>query len=123
GALGQTDYVRLDPPVLDGQQVPSPSHSRLDLVRDQQDAVLRCQLPEPGKEIVGRNEVAAFALDRFDEDCGDALRRGYGGEKLFDALDRLIRGHAASRRRERGVEHLRQKGRETAALARLRGGQ
>ena len=119
-ALGQADDVRLDTPVLDGQEVTRATHPRLDLIRDEKDAVPGGQLPQARQEVVRWNQVAALALDGLDKDRGDAFRGRDGVEQLFDTLDRLVGGHAARHRRERRMEHLREQRGEAPALARFR---
>src|SRR3972149_6102606 len=59
------------------QRPPAPGapHPRLDLVGDQQDAVLVADLPEPTQEGGGGGKVAAFALDRLDDDGRHVARR------------------------------------------------
>ena len=46
----------------------------LDLVRDEQDAVLGGELPQARQEPGGRHDVAALADDRLDDERGDPAR-------------------------------------------------
>ena len=119
-ALGQTDDVGLHVPVLDGEQLSGPAHARLHLVDHHQDAMLECELAQPRQEIVRRDQVAALALDRLDEDRRHALGRGDRRKQLLDALHGLVGGHATGGRREGRVKHRRQQRREPPSLACLR---
>ena len=47
----------------------------LDLVEDEQDAVLVAEPAQARQEVVGRDDVAPLALDRLDEDRRQLLRR------------------------------------------------
>ena len=68
--LGDHDDVRLDVPVLDGEEPAGPSEARLDLVGDEQDPVLPGDLPEARQEPRRRDDVAALAEHRLDDDRG-----------------------------------------------------
>ena len=80
-ALGGEQDVRLDAPMLDRPHLAGPPGAGLDLVGDEQDAVLRAQLPEPLEEAVLGDDVATLALDRLDHDRGDLVRGHEPAEK------------------------------------------
>ena len=88
--LAIDDDVRLQAEVLRGEHLPGPAHARLHFVDDQQDAVLRRQLAQPLVELDRRHDVAAFALDRLDDDRRDLVRRHEVHEQpILDPGDRL----------------------------------
>ena len=66
----------VDAEVLEGEHLPRPPHAGLHFVDDQHDAVLRRQLAQPLQERLRRDDVAAFTLDRLDDDRGDFVGRG-----------------------------------------------
>ena len=70
-ALGHDEDVRLDVPVLDREQLAGPPEPGLDLVGDQQDPVLAGDLAEARQEGRRRDDVAALAEDRLDDDRRD----------------------------------------------------
>jgi hypothetical protein len=47
----------------------------LHFVGDQKNAVLAAQTLQVAQKFGGRGHVAAFALNRFDDDAGDVFRR------------------------------------------------
>ena len=73
-ALGHDQDVRLHVPVLDGEHRAGPSEAGLDLVGDEQDAVLTGDLAEPWQEAGRWHDVAAFAQDGLDDDRGHTVR-------------------------------------------------
>ena len=104
---------------------------RLHLVRHQQDAVAVAELAE-GRQIAGgRNDVAAFALDRLDEDRRHILGIEMPGEELLlDDVDApavaggLVGAElAAVAVGEGDVVHIRQQRPEAGVLAGLARGQ
>ncbi len=121
------DDVGLDAGEFDGEHLPSAAHSGLHFVDDQQDAVLGRQRPKPLHEFVGRNDVSALALNRFDDDRRHFVGRHEMREQLmFDVVD--ADGGARLRRRsewrtvairKRRVIHAGQHRAEPAALNRL----
>jgi hypothetical protein len=62
--------VRLDAGVLDRPPSAGAAHARLDLVGDEEDAVLVADLAQSLHEGLRRGEVAALSLDRLDDDGG-----------------------------------------------------
>ena len=113
--------------MLDREHPPGPAHARLHFVDDEQHAVGAGQLAQPLQELVGRDDVAAFALNRLDEDRGDFVRRHQMEEDfvlevvetLGRAALRLQTERTAVAVRERRVEHARRHRPEPAALDRL----
>ena len=75
-ALGGQQDVRLDAPVLDRPHLAGPAGARLDLVGDEQDAVLVADSAQALEEAVLGDDVAALALDRLDDDRRDLVGRG-----------------------------------------------
>ncbi len=104
-ALGERDDIRDDVEVLRCEHLAGASHAALDFVEDQQDAVAVGDAAQFVEELLGRDEVAAFALDRFDHDRGDffgwkngAEKRVLDGLRAFDGagVDRLAVGAAVA---------------------------
>ena len=80
-ALRREQDVRLDVPVLDRPHFPGSPGAGLDLVGDEQDAVLVAQLAEALHEAVFGDDVAALALDRLEEDRRDLVGRDQPAEE------------------------------------------
>ena len=72
-ALGHGDDVRDDALVVDGEPFPGAAEAGLDLVRDEDDALVLGPGGERRQEALGRDDEAALALDRFDDDRGDLV--------------------------------------------------
>src|SRR4029453_2766863 len=68
GARGQRHGVRRDAGLLIREPVAGAAAAGLDLVKDEQQALLVAQLPQPLQKAGGRNLNTAFALNRLDED-------------------------------------------------------
>ena len=84
-AFGDADDVGLDAGVLDGPPLSGSADAGLDLVGDEQDAVPVADAADLLEEVVGRDDVAAFALDGLEDDGGDFFGREDGFEELvFD---------------------------------------
>jgi len=60
--------------VLAGEHPAGAAEASLDFIGDEEDAVLRAYLFEPGEVILGGNDKAAFTEDRFGDEGGDAAR-------------------------------------------------
>ena len=85
------------PRELDREHLPGAPHARLHFVGDEQDAVRLRQLAQPLQELIRRDDVAAFALNRLDDDRRDFVRRHQVHEELvLDEVEALRR--AVSRR-------------------------
>src|SRR5205807_7176207 len=67
--LGQRDQIRLNAPVLEGQEPAGAPETGLNLVDDQQRAVAPAQLLGAGQIALG-GDVDALALDRLDDAPG-----------------------------------------------------
>ena len=111
--------------MLDGEHASRASHARLHFVRDEKDAVLLRDRPEPLHELVGRDDIAPLALDGLD-DNGRHLLRGYQMKEeplLQEVQARGRRRRRAERRtidvRVGGVIDARHQRAESAPLARL----
>src|SRR5439155_23330788 len=120
------DYAK----VLARPHASGASHTALDLIHDEQDAVTIRQRPQPAQEIRRRNYVSPFALDGFDDNRSHFFRRRRGLEYLLDELDAgaaaVAFSGAASQRAPVGVGvwyvgHPGKQGTEAAALRRLAG--
>ncbi len=109
--------------MLHRQEASGPAHARLHLVGDQQDSVFAGELAKARQEVFRRDEVAALALDGFDEDRGHAVGGRDSGEELFDSGDGLVGRHSAGGRRVRRVKYRRQKRCEPTALTGFGGGE
>ncbi|OGN84948.1 MAG: hypothetical protein A2X23_01630 [Chloroflexi bacterium GWC2_73_18] len=103
--------------MLDRPHLAGAAHPRLDLVGDEQDAVLVADPSQAGEEVVVGDEVAALALDRLHHDGGDLARRHQVPEDLpLDEVEPLARA-------EGGVVDAGQERPEAGVVPGLRGGQ
>jgi len=68
--LGHADNVGHDVGVLEGPHATGPSNARLDLVADEQNAVLVAEGAQLAQERGGSGVEASFALNRLDGDRG-----------------------------------------------------
>ncbi len=80
--------------VLDRVPRACAAHAGLDLVGDEHDAVLGAELAEAAEEAVCRDDDAAVALDRFDEQCSELRRTDVRVDVVDGALGRLFARHA-----------------------------
>ena len=94
-ALGHDQDVRLDVAVHDREHLAGPSEPRLNLVGDQQDPVLTRDLAQPRQEVGRRDEVAALAEDRLDDDGRDPV----GVDELVEGQVELLLPVARAGRR------------------------
>jgi hypothetical protein len=116
-ALGGQEDVGLDVPLVNRPHRAGPPDAGLDLVGDEQDPVAVADLAEARHEAVLGDDVAALALDRLDDDCGDFRRRNeLVEEDLVEPLEALDRP-------ERRVVDARQERPEVGVVLGLRGGQ
>src|SRR5471032_596522 len=69
--LAKHQYVGRDAEMLDRPQLAGAIDAHLDFIDHQQDAVLVEYLLEVDEEILRRNDIAAGALDRLDEERGE----------------------------------------------------
>ena len=87
-AFRRCDNIRLHAPVFDRPPFAGAPHAALHFVHDQQDAVFIAQLAQRREESVRRDNVSAFALDRFDQDTRDLIAGYVVTENfLFDETD------------------------------------
>ena len=104
--FGQAHDIALNPPVLAGKVLASPAKSALHFVQHQEHTVLVADLSQAWQKIVRRNDVAALALDRLDED----------GRQLFNRTDRPQQGVHAFEIAIAGVMDVRHQRREAPPL-------
>ena len=64
-----------------------PAHTALDFVEDKGTLVPVCRFTKECQEISGRGIYTAFALERFNENCGELM----GGKEFFNGLDVIER--------------------------------
>src|SRR5262245_19644365 len=72
-ALRTTDDIRLDAGVFDREHLAGSSHTALHFVDDEQDAMFVAERPQFAQELWRGDVIAAFALDRLDEDRGNLV--------------------------------------------------
>ena len=96
-----------------GEHLAGSADSGLDLVEDEEDAVLVAELAEAGEEAGRGDDVAAFALDGLDEDGGEFIGGQGGFEEGADAVEVSVDG----------VLDLGDHGGEASAVDWLRGAQ
>jgi hypothetical protein len=96
-ALGDRHQVRRDVVVLHREQLAGTCEAGLHFVGDQQDAVRVADLAQAAHEVSRCLVEAAFALNRFEDDRGDALRIDVGLEQHLDVLERVSRADAVNR--------------------------
>ena len=86
--LAEGDDVGFDAHVLDSPHLAGSAHAGLDFVGDQHEVVFVGQPPQFRKELRAEMIVAAFALDRFDDQRGDVVWMCVDG--LLDLSDGLL---------------------------------
>ena len=96
-ALGRGDQVGDDALVLAGEPGAGAAEAGLDLVGDEQDAVLAAELDERRQVARAGDDEAALALDGLDHDGGHVV----GADLGADVVDGLGGGRSAARRRRR----------------------
>ena len=95
----------------------------LHLVDHEQDAVVVAQRPELGQPPGGRDDVAALALDRLDEDGGHVGGIGERVNSTSSMYAAPVRASASYGSAVRGVERAGRDDAEAGPLAGLAGGQ
>ena len=98
-ALGARQDVGLHAPMFAREHLAGATDARLHFVEDQQDAVLVAELAQAGEKAVGRHEIAAFALDRLDQDRRDFGGRHVALEQHADVIEHRLALVAASQQR------------------------
>ena len=91
-SLGQAEDVGVDAPVFAGEELAGASEAGLNLVDHEQNAVFIAEPAEAGEEGVGGDEIAALALDGFDENGGELVRGTEGAEEGADAFEVTVAG-------------------------------
>ena len=124
-ALGHADDVGLDPVVLDREHPPGAAEAGLDLVGDEQDAVLPAELDESLQEPRRRGHVAPLAQHRLEDHGRGLVGRGLGLEEVLHADQAPVDLGLRVRREgigERRHEHAGGERLVTRPVRRLRGG-
>src|ERR1700730_698056 len=67
----RAQYIGLDAGMIARPPLPCPAHTALDFVGHEQNAVPAANSLKLAQELGGSRHVATFALDGFDDDCGD----------------------------------------------------
>ncbi len=112
-ALGHGHQVGRDAIVFHGEQFAGTGKAGLHFVGDQQNAVLVADFAQGLHQTDRDRQEAAFALDRLDDDGGDAVRVDIGGEELLQHVDGLLDGRALGFDREGHMEDVARHGAET----------
>src|SRR5262249_22514943 len=73
-AFGDRDDVRMEVEVFEREHLAGAAHAALDFIRNQENAVLACDLLELRKKIQRRDDVAALTLNGLDDDRRDFAR-------------------------------------------------
>ena len=73
--LGRRENVRLNAIIVFGKQITRSAVAGLNLVKNQQNAVLIADFTQFFNKTLWRRQVAAFALNRFDYHAGDSFRQ------------------------------------------------
>src|SRR5882724_221064 len=130
-AFGNGDDVRFNAGVLDGPPFAAASGATLNLVGDEQDAMLIADAAQFAHEFSWSRQVAAFALNGFNENgCAFFRRHDRLEDAVFDEAYAL--GYVLFRRHALRlaidiwiwhVGHARNHGEEAAALLRFRCGE
>ncbi len=101
-ALGDGDRIRYNTGALEGEPRARPPDTRLDLIKDEQRAVLGGELTGALKETGRKINDPGLSLDGFDEDCGNRL--------IDRGLERLDRRVDVLDTRQQRFERLAQRG-------------
>ena len=112
--------------MLDREPRPGPCEPRLDLVGDEDDAVVGAPRGERGQETWCGHHEAALALDGLDEHAREIACSDLHGELVDRAGGRLLAGHpfgVAQRVRHRGTVDLGSERAEMVLVGEVLGGQ
>ena len=101
-ALRDRDRVGRDAGVLEGEPLPRAAGAGLDLVDDQQRAVPLGELARRLEVALGQVDHARLALDRLDEQRGDAVV-----ERRLERLDRRVDELDTAGHRQERLLHVR----------------
>src|SRR5436309_16044481 len=73
-AFGDRDDIRMKVEMFEREHLAGAAHTALDLIRNQENAVLSRDLLELGTKIRRRDDVAALSLNGLDDDRRDFAR-------------------------------------------------
>ena len=76
--------------MLDGEELAGAAEPGLDLVGDEQDAVLLGHLPQLAQELERCGHEAPLAKDGLDDDGGHSLGRHLRFEEVVQGGERLV---------------------------------
>ena len=93
--------------MLDAPELAGAAESGLDLVDDEHDAVVVAELAHAREELLRCDDEAAFTLDRFDHDRGDAVGGDLRHQRALERGERLRGARAAVVLSERDPVDLR----------------
>ena len=92
--------------MLHGEHLAGAGKAGLNLVGDEQDAMLVADFAQRRHEVARRFVETALALHRLQDDGRNAGRIDIGLEQAVERGERIAHGHAVQRHRERRVENI-----------------
>src|SRR5574341_2273015 len=78
--------------MLEGEPFPRPPEAGLDLVEDQQDAMLIRDLAQAFHERGGRRDITALPHHGLDQNGCCFFRRGLRSQQIFKLFERVLTG-------------------------------
>ncbi|MNO98113.1 hypothetical protein D3C76_898480 [compost metagenome] len=93
-ALGQQQQVRLDAQAREGEALAGAAKPRLDLIDDNQDAVLVTEAAQGFGEVWFHCQEAGFTLHRFEDECSHIVDVDLDAEQPRQGLKRLLAADA-----------------------------
>ena len=88
--------------MLDREEAPGAPEAGLHLVDDEHDPGVVAEPPQAGHELLRRDDEAALALHRLDDDRRDVLGRDLRQQRALERRERLGRGDGRGSRTGRG---------------------
>src|SRR5215471_16719056 len=102
--------------MLNREHLAGTSEAALDLIDNEQNAMLVADLAELAQEIEGRDVEAALALHRLDHHGGDPRGLDVRLEQELERTERILRGHVVELVRIGDVINLAREGAEAALI-------